>query len=386
MTRFRPSSANFRFYSTQFLLGAAFAVRALPAVAEEAAPKASSAAQAGVTSGIDVKTKPSSASEAKSPARSDATAVGSAAAVPPSPPAQAPVGPDTILDPTAVAAAELVAGRAAYTTGDYVVASEHFAKAQAARDSAEVQYWLAMALDLQGKTHDAYNTFEKLVANPQLAELPEEQQTQAKARFQVLAKIPAVVQVNLSPATAQLLVDGIAQAGSSPFSLKLSPGKHVLSVSGEGFETSETGIDVKPAESREETVTLKATAPPAKAADLLPTPPPPAAKNPVPAIVTLGVAGASAVVGSIFGISALTQKSKFDDRPTAHRADNVERDALIADMAFGVALTLGITGIVLLTTDEPTEVAAHHSPDHAKLSVAPFVSPTSAGAAAWLSF
>ena len=72
----------------------------------------------------------------------------------------------------------------------------------------------------------------------------------------------------------------------------------------------------------------------------------------MPAYVTLGIAGAGAVVGTIFGLKALSAKSDFDDTPTRELADDTERNALIADMAFGVAITLGVTGIVLLTTDE----------------------------------
>jgi hypothetical protein len=104
--------------------------------------------------------------------------------------------------------------------------------------------------------------------------------------------------------------------------------------------------------------------------------------------VTLGIAGAGAVVGTIFGIQALGAMNDFDDDPTSEKADDVERNALIADMAFGVAITLGVTGIVLLTSgDQPAE-AAQHVPltAKAKLEVAPYVSPEGGGAAARLTF
>lgn len=100
----------------------------------------------------------------------------------------------------------------------------------------------------------------------------------------------------------------------------------------------------------------------------------------MPAFVTLGIAGASAVVGTIFGIQALSAKSDFDDTPTRELADDTERNALIADMAFGVAVTLGVTGIVLLTTEpEPTETAT-------KLELMPYAGRDRGGAVLNLTF
>ncbi len=99
------------------------------------------------------------------------------------------------------------------------------------------------------------------------------------------------------------------------------------------------------------------TPPPAEAPPA--QPPPPAApiepRSPVPAYVTLGLAGAGVVVGTIFGIQALGAKSDFDDAPTTKTADKVDRFALIADMSFAVALTFGVTGAVLLLSDDPAQ-------------------------------
>jgi hypothetical protein len=97
--------------------------------------------------------------------------------------------------------------------------------------------------------------------------------------------------------------------------------------------------------------------------------------------VTLGVAGAGAIVGTLFGLQALDAKSTYDDDPTASHADDVERNALLADMAFGVAFTLGITGVVLLTSDEPADTSAS-----ASLQVTPYATKNGGGAAAHLAF
>jgi hypothetical protein len=116
--------------------------------------------------------------------------------------------------------------------------------------------------------------------------------------------------------------------------------------------------------------------------------------------VTLGLAGAGAVVGTIFGVSALGAKSEFNEKPTAENADKADRNALIADMSFAVALTFGVTGAVLLLTNDtppeapkaannhstPSKTAAKTAKSMPRGFVAPFVGPTGGGAAAFLRF
>jgi hypothetical protein len=59
-------------------------------------------------------------------------------------------------------------------------------------------------------------------------------------------------------------------------------------------------------------------------------------------------------------------------------------------MGFAVALTLGITGVVLLVSDDSSEVSAHNEhakhPARARLDIAPMVTHTTQGAAARLTF
>ena len=75
----------------------------------------------------------------------------------------------------------------------------------------------------------------------------------------------------------------------------------------------------------------------------------------MPAIVTGALAVAAAGVGTVFGVIALGNKSDFDRNPTTQTADDGDTHALIADMAFGVAVTFGVTSAVLfLTKDEST--------------------------------
>jgi glycerol uptake facilitator-like aquaporin len=74
-------------------------------------------------------------------------------------------------------------------------------------------------------------------------------------------------------------------------------------------------------------------------------------------------------VGTVFGVIALGDKSDFDKNPTTKTADDGDTHSLIADMAFGVAITFGVTSAVLfLTKDEP---AANPNPGSTAKAVAP---------------
>jgi hypothetical protein len=262
--------------------------------------------------------------------------------------------------------------------------------------SAEAQYWLAMALDLQGRATDAVLAFERLFADPGHTGLGDALLVPARQRFELLKKIPATVLLSVTPTDAVVEIDGVAQAGGAPYTLKLVGGKHALRVTRDGHAPLETELEVAPAQSLEQAIELTAVAPaPATDTSLgtaggadttaaAPSKP----RSKVPAYVTLGVAGASAALGTLFGVQALGAKSDFDDSPTAANADSVERNALIADMAWGVALTLGITGIVLLTSDEPAEETAEKVRQIARnrVQVAPYVSSEGGGARARVTF
>jgi hypothetical protein len=85
----------------------------------------------------------------------------------------------------------------------------------------------------------------------------------------------------------------------------------------------------------------------------------------------------------------LSDKSDFDKNPTTSTADNGDTHALITDMAFGVALTFGVTSAVLfLTKDEPPAqskaaskaVTAKSDKSHVTLTPTPMVGAHSGGA------
>jgi PEGA domain len=289
-------------------------------------------------------------------------------------------------------------GEKAFAAGDFAAAQVGFGKANELIPAPQAAYWVAKSIDGQGKTEDAIAAYDKLLADPGIASLGDEKTNDAKARIAALkAKLVGEVSVVTNPMGATVSIDGTPQAGETPMIVKLPPGAHKLTLVAAGFEPKEVDIDVKGGEKAEQKLELVAKAPPpppppepvVEAPAPPPPPPPPPPRSKVPAYITLGIAGAGAVVGTIFGIKALGAKNDFDKKPTGGAADDTERNALIADMAFGVAITLGVTGVVLLTSDDsaaPASAKLQNLPKRAKLVVAPYASPYGAGAGARYTF
>jgi hypothetical protein len=115
----------------------------------------------------------------------------------------------------------------------------------------------------------------------------------------------------------------------------------------------------------------------------------------VPAYVTLGLAGAGIVVGTAFGVLALQSKATFNkplnpatgDGPTTANADTTDRDALISDMSFAVALTFGVTGaVLLLSNDSPEPAKSGKKKSPIRGFVTPYAGPNGGGAIGVLRF
>ena len=148
--------------------------------------------------------------------------------------------------------------------------------------------------------------------------------------------------------------------------------------------------------------------PPAPPVDVAPGPPPPPpmaapAEPPVdapappvkpklPAYLMWGVGGASLLVGSIFGIVAVSKESSFKDHPTYDKADAVHTDALVSDIGLGLGAILLVSGTVFYFVedkdDAPAQQALHTRQRHpfARLGVSPVVGMKTQGAALTLKF
>lgn len=295
-------------------------------------------------------------------------------------------------------------GKAKFTAGDYAGAYEAFKIANDLVPAPVPKYRMAESLDKKGDVEGAiagYEAFLNTDPKPDPAK-DKDRIANAEARLSVLKNTPADVTVKLEPAeaaAATLTVDGAPAAGNP---VKVPPGKHTIGATLDGFEDAKVEVEVKRLEKKEVTLTLTPkpkdvavggpgpTGPGPSGPGDKPKPPETSSSSSViPAIVTLSLAGAGVVVGSVFGGLALKSKGEYEDTPTQDLFDETERNALIADMSFGVALTFGVTGVVLLLTDSggSEQPAAAEPTKKARLDyILPFASPDGAGAVGRISF
>ncbi|MCC6647691.1 MAG: PEGA domain-containing protein [Polyangiaceae bacterium] len=281
-------------------------------------------------------------------------------------------------------------GQEKLTAGDFAGAAVAFKEANELIPAPQAQYKLAFALDKAGKGPEALAAYQALLASS----VPESMaESKAAAEKRVAELGQATLKVTTNPPGASVKIDGERSLDASPMTATVKPGKHKIEVAMADHEPATRDVEVAAGAMAEVSLDLRpapaAAPPPPVASSAAPVassappaaPPPPEPRSKVPAYVVLGVGGAAAVVGAVFGMQALSAKSKFNDAPSTDRADKAESKALVADMAFGVALTLGVTGaVLLLTSDKPAE------PKSGKLHLAPVITPRAQGAAATFTF
>jgi tetratricopeptide (TPR) repeat protein len=380
-------------------------VKAEPKPAQPVAPTATQTAVAKPGDTKPVATPPSATADTTKPVPAAATAVKPADKAHPQTTGTKTVekaqGPDKKTKDNARKAYN--DANTAFKTGKFDVALVKFQEAESLIPSANAEYWIAATYDKLDRKVEALAAYATYLANEEAAKAGEDKLAEAKTRFDNLrATVPGDFALTAIPADALVTIDGQAQTEKGSLSLKLSPGDHKILVTLAGYEPQELTVTIEAGKKLERSVELKMLPPPPPpppppvvvAPPPPPPPPPPPQRSLVPAYVTLAIAGVAAGTGTYFGVRALSAKSDYDDKPTASKADDVENNALIADMAFGVAITLGVTGIVLLTTPEeqPAQPAASAKATHRlplnrnRLVVSPWATPRSAGAGAVFSF
>ena len=261
-------------------------------------------------------------------------------------------------------------GEKKFKAGEYAGALVDFQAADAIKATPQAARYIGLSQDKLNKLPEAVVAYERF-----LGDVPAKLQGEAdtiKKRVEEIKAMPGKVKIATTPPGAAITVDGKANPQPAPTQIELPPGRHTLLFKADGREATDRVVEVTFASMQDLNVDLKELPPPPVApAPVAAAPPPPATPLPaeppaeprslVPAYITGGLAVAAAGVGTVFGVMALGDKSDFNKAPTASKADDGENHALIADMAFGVAITMGVTSAVLfLTHDEPapTKVGA----------------------------
>jgi tetratricopeptide (TPR) repeat protein len=216
-----------------------------------------------------------------------------------------------------------------------------------------------------------------LSLRPNAPDMPQVQQ-----QISAIQQKPARIDILSTPDGAELTVDGVHDTQRTPAALELLAGQHTITASAPGYISSEKIITVNIG-GRE---SLNFALDPLPSAPVEPAPPvavAPASERhrKADALVwtATGVSAASFLTGGILGGLALSTKSDYDKRATEALADKGERQALFADVFFGVGAAAAITGVVLyFTSDAP--------PAEPTLSIAPALGPQRASVVGSLRF
>jgi hypothetical protein len=171
------------------------------------------------------------------------------------------------------------------------------------------------------------------------------------------------------------------------------PGAHHVMVNAQGFTTTTADVSLSDGQSQRVSLRLEGQAPAlaqvpgatAPTPQAQPTQPPPTAPSPpnrAPGIVTLGIGAAGLVVGSVFGVLALGDKSRLDSAcankscPQSSQGDidSMHRDSLISTIGLGVGVVGAALGTYLFVSAHSDE-----SPKTARIDVRPWIGPGSAG-------
>ncbi len=231
-----------------------------------------------------------------------------------------------------------------------------------------------------GKLSEALATFEKLAAEPMSNAAPnafkEAQETGRKRMKELLSRVPSLLVV-VESAEAQgvtVTVDGQKVTFAGGVALRFDPGEHVIGVDAEGFPPvkktivlpEKGGVVRVPIALEKPGAAASATATTTATASAAPSGTGPAATGPgpyrIPAIVTLGVAGAGLVAGAVTGVLSLGMTSDLKARCPGNvcspgdrgNLDSANAMANTSTATFVIGGAAAVLGGVLLTLDLTT--------------------------------
>jgi hypothetical protein len=264
--------------------------------------------------------------------------------------------------PSAPSGADKARARELYTKGQKLFREGNYADAQAAFEEAYkavpnpvVLLSIAECQVRSEQFSSAVSTYQRYL--DERKDAPD--RAQVEAQIQKLQQKPAHLTVESSPAGALIFVDGQDTAKLTPAEIELPAGDHMVAVQIEGFQRAEQAVTMVIGGNERLSFAL-----PEVAAPTARRPRPAQQKaeegrhgiqSNVPIWVSVGVAGAGVVTGSILGGLALKERNEFNKNPTEAKADKGERLALFADVGFGIAAAAGVTALVLYLTRDKGE-------------------------------
>jgi hypothetical protein len=267
-------------------------------------------------------------------------------------------------------------GEKKYKTGDFAGALSDFKEANDIKSTPQAERYLGLCEDALGHYSAAADWYDQFLGNVPAKMLV--QGDEVRKRVGEIRAMPGKLHIESDPPAADVTIDGTLQSTPTPLDVELAPGAHQVGFKHAGRLPAERGVTVAFASSGALTVDLAPEPPsvpvapvavaPAPAPLPVAAPPPAEPRSLVPAYITGALAVAAAGVGTVFGILTLNDKASFNRNPTTTTADNGDTHALIADMSFGVAITLGVTSVVLFATKDEAPAAISSARSKTKMA------------------
>lgn len=251
-------------------------------------------------------------------------------------------------------------GKQYYDESDYEKALVEFEAAYEARPHPVVLKSVAECNVMLNRIPEAIANLEKFLEDPESSGKAE-----VKKRLEEIKRLLATVEVNTEPAGAVISLDGVGIGKTTPAVLDVGAGHHEIVLSVDGYEplTKKLVVDSGQKASLEVNFALEGT-------PLEPETPGNfidpfeeeeqqqnfAALNksksgpPVGFWVCAALAGVGLVSGTVFGTLALNTEEDYKKDHSPAKKEAGEREAIIADVSFGVALASAIVGTIIIFT------------------------------------
>lgn len=287
-------------------------------------------------------------------------------------------------------------GKELYEAQDYAGALTEFQGAYDIKPHPTVLKSIAECKLQTGDILGAIETLEKVLADPLTTDTGP-----AQTRLDEVRAMMATLEVVTTPEGAGIMLDGSPTDKVAPVILDVTPGDHELALNVEGYEpmvknvtlaNGEKGkLDVNFEEEGVSTNPEPALADPfasegGEGEDVVPEN---EKEGPPPAFwVSAAVAGVGLVAGTVFGTMALGDEDDFKANPDdSETQKSGKRNAIIADVSFGVAAAAAVVGVVILLTNKGDEgIEAEAEAETAKWSIVPVATGDTFGVSSAVSF
>ena len=310
-------------------------------------------------------------------------------------------GKDTaadVVDNAQQAAREHYAkGKSLYEEGNFAESLTEFTAAYDTKPHPTVLKSIAECQRQLGDILGAVASLEKYLESPDAVD-----KESVEKDIEELKMTPVNVMVTSVPDNAELTIAGQEQETATPAEIALPPGEYVITFSVDGYEPLSKTLSVVQGEqpqigadfAAEGTVIPAAGEPEPAVVDPLagqevePQPAPPAPEvqesaGPPPAFWAMAaVTGVGLITGTVFGTMALSLDSDYETNPTTAKQEAGLRDAIIADVSFGIAAAAAIAGTVLLVVHNKKPKTS----ETADLTIVPTTAPENLGLTAVVRF